>query len=387
MLSYLQLLFGVAWLLVAARAVSAEPQLRVVVMSSNLPVAVEVINWPVDRVERLAKGDAATVAYLQGRFRVHVADEKGNFEPQAIAGRYEVVEGRVRFTPSFPFRPSLDYRADFFPPPPSPIASPAIITLNFKVPPEPPKPPTNVTAIYPSADTLPENQLRFYIHFSAPMAAGEAYRHIKLLKADGTEVKRAFLEIGEELWDGTGQRLTLLFDPGRVKQGLKPREEFGPVLVTGESYRLVIDPAWRDANNQPLAAGFEKRFKAGPMVDSAVDAKHWKIESPAAGSRNVLSVTFDRPLDRALLMRMITVAGSHGKSIEGDISVSNAERQWRFIPEQPWQAGEYALLVDPALEDSAGNNLERAFEIDVFDRVDDRARPTSVRIPFRVSAR
>src|SRR5947208_3044777 len=124
------------------------------------------------------------------------------------------------------------------------------------------------------------------------MAAGNASEHVMLFKANGEIVKRAFLEIGEELWDGTGTRLTLLFDPGRVKMGLKPREEFGPVLEAGKSYRLVIEKGFRDANNQPLVESFEKRFTAGPMIEAAVDAKQWKIESPALGSRQPLTVTF-----------------------------------------------------------------------------------------------
>src|SRR6185369_17474733 len=114
-----------------------------------------------------------------------------------------------------------------------------------------------------------------------------------------------FLEIGEELWDGTGTRLTLLFDPGRVKTGLKPREEFGPVLEAGKGYRLVIDKVFRDANNRPLVQNFEKRFTVGPMIETAVDPQQWKIESPASSMRQPLTIVFPRSLDRALLMRMI----------------------------------------------------------------------------------
>ena len=34
--------------------------------------------------------------------------------------------------------------------------------------------------IYPSMNVLPENQLKFYIHFSSAMARGFAYDHISL---------------------------------------------------------------------------------------------------------------------------------------------------------------------------------------------------------------
>jgi hypothetical protein len=96
--------------------------------------------------------------------------------------------------------------------------------------------------VYPTSSKLPENHLRFYVHFSAPMSRGEAYEHLRLLRKNGEPVYLPFLEIGEELWDKSGMRLTLLFDPGRVKRGLKPREENGPVLEEGEEYTLVIEP-------------------------------------------------------------------------------------------------------------------------------------------------
>jgi hypothetical protein len=219
------------------------------------------------------------------------------------------------------------------------------------------------------------------------MAAGHAYEHVKLLRPDGTPDKRAFLEIGEEMWDRSGQRLTLLFDPGRVKKGLKPREEFGPVLEPGKTYRLVIDKGWRDANDLPLTTGFEKQFTAGPEIEAAIDIKQWILTSPASGSRNSLIVQFPRPLDSALLMRMLTIADSAGKEITGQITLAAEERCWQFRPDQAWAAGDYFLVADTALEDTAGNNIARPFEVDVFERVDDKPGPDFVRIPFSIIAK
>jgi hypothetical protein len=253
--------------------------------------------------------------------------------------------------------------------------------------PKPPRgEPARVTAIYPSAATLPENQLRFYVHFSAPMSRGEAYSRVKLMKADGKVIERAFLEISGELWDSSGQRLTLLFDPGRVKQGLKPREEFGPVLVAGEKYVLAIDQGWHDAEGQPLAAGFEKRFATGLMVETAIEAKQWEITAPAAGSRDPLIVRFQRPLDHALLLRMITLEGPDKKQVAGDIATADDERRWEFRPEQPWATGAYSLIADKTLEDTAGNNLARAFEVDVFETVDKGPTAVFLRIPIVIAA-
>jgi hypothetical protein len=377
----IQILFFAISTIAGQPLFAEEPLLRVVADAENRPVAVEASGWIKDQLLKLSREDPESIKALSALFRVHVLDDKGNPQFPALGGRSEFHEGAIRFTPQFSFQPGMKYEA-FFQWPARALPSTQLFSLKFAIPSPPPTPPTRVTAIYPSAATLPENQLRFYIHFSGAMTTGEAYQHVKLLKANGQEVKRAFLELGEELWDGTGQRLTLLFDPGRVKKGLKPREEFGPVLEPGESYRLVIDKSWKDANGQPLAADFEKEFTAGPAVEAAVDWKEWKIDAPPSGGREPLVIRFPRSLDHALLQRMIGVEGAAGKMIDGAITVTDEERRWQFIPAQPWPAGQLTLVVEKTLEDSAGNNLARPFEVDVFDRVDDKPGPDYVRIPL-----
>jgi hypothetical protein len=362
-----------------------ERQIRIVTDEQNRTIAVETLGWSKDELATLTK--SRNDEYLAQRVRVYVLNDKGQPQLPQLAGRFEIVDQAVRFIPQFPFRPATRYEVNYFPTPRSPLESPAVVKREITIPAQSAAEPTRVTAIYPSAATLPENQLRFYIHFSAPMAAGHAYEHVKLIKPDGTPDKRAFLEIGEEMWDRSGQRLTLLFDPGRVKKGLKPREEFGPVLEPGKTYRLLIGKDWLDANDQPLAAGIEKRFTAGPAIEAALDTKQWKITPPATGSRNSLIVQFPRPLDSALLMRMLTIADSAGKEIAGQIVLAAEERCWQFRPDQPWAAGNYFLVADTALEDTTGNNIARPFEVDVFERVDDKPGPEFVRIPFSIGAK
>jgi hypothetical protein len=81
------------------------------------------------------------------------------------------------------------------------------------------------------------------------------------------------------------------------------------------------------------------------------------------------------------------VGGPDKKSLDGQITLADNERRWEFRPDQPWTAGQYSVVVDKELEDSAGNNLARPFEVDVFDRVDDRPGPEFVRVPFEIRAK
>ena len=41
------------------------------------------------------------------------------------------------------------------------------------------------------------------------------------------------------------------------------------------------------------------------------------------------------------------------------------ERSWRFAPDGAWDVGRYSLIVDPLLEDLAGNSLIRVFDRDL----------------------
>jgi hypothetical protein len=119
-----------------------------------------------------------------------------------------------------------------------------------------------VTAVFPSGDTLPENALRVYVHFSQPMQARDAHRHVRLEQQDGRLVPLAFVEVQHGLWDPRRMRLTLLFHPGRIKRGVAPGEKLGPPLLAGEGYRLVVDAAMCDASGRPLGRDFEWRIQA-----------------------------------------------------------------------------------------------------------------------------
>lgn len=291
-----------------------------------------------------------------------------------LFGEYRREGGALVFEPRFPLKGGMTYRAVYHPGP---------VERTFSVPAPDPGPPAFVREVYPSRDTLPENLLKFYLHFSAPLARGEAYRRVHLLDAAGKKVELPFLELGEELWDPAGTRLTLLFDPGRIKRGLKPREDSGPALEAGKAYALVVDRHWPDAAGRPLKEGYRKGFKAGPPDGTQPDPKRWKVEPPRAGGP--LTVLLDEPLDHAMLGRCIAVVDGRGEAVAGRVEIDREETRWRFHPAGPWRAGRHALVVETILEDQAGNSVERPFEVDVFRPVERKLDSPAVRVPFDVA--
>ncbi len=237
---------------------------------------------------------------------------------------------------------------------------------------------TFVESVYPTGAEIPANQLKFYIQFSARMLSGEAWDHLRLLDAAGKTVELAFLEIDQELWDPDGRRLTVLFDPGRIKRGVLPRDQVGAALEAGKEYTLEIDSAWRDDRRVPLREPFRKTFKVVAEDRTAIDTARWQLAAPAAGSRQPLVIRFGEPLDAALALRLISLP-----SVPGTAHLGSEEREWSYVPTAPWPSARVEVEVDTALEDLAGNKVGRPFDVDTFERITTRAGRGHVRLGFQ----
>jgi hypothetical protein len=188
---------------------------------------------------------------------------------------------------------------------------------------------------------------------------------------------------GEELWDPKFERLTMTFDPGRIKRGLTSNEKIGPPIAEGKRYTLVIDRDWPDANGAPLVEGFRKAFRGGPAQRFPPDTKLWRITAPKVRTSEALVVDFPTPMNYTLLQRMIRVSGAWG-IVTGTVSVAREETQWRFTPQQPWEAGDFQLIVDTAIEDLAGNHIGQPFDIDTFNHITEHITSKTVSLPFAV---
>ncbi len=225
------------------------------------------------------------------------------------------------------------------------------------------KPSTFVEQIFPTGNQLPANQLKFYIHFSAPMLNGEAWQNIQLLDQNNKPVDLAFLEIDQELWDRENRRLTILFDPGRIKRGVTPRDEIGSSLEAGKTYTLQINPAWRDENRIPLLKPCTKTFTVIAEDRAAIDPAKWSLSLPKPNTLAPLAIDFKEPLDAALALRLIRFP------MKGEATLGPNESSLVFTPAKPWKQGQFEIEIDTALEDLAGNKVGRPFDVDTFDPI------------------
>jgi hypothetical protein len=322
-----------------------------------------VANWTADR-EPAGGWESVLSVYADSR----------SADPPALMGSYAVERGSLEFTPRFPLAAGMHYRAVFR------VGGSAQVVADFDGPKLDRTTTARVEHVYPSTNTLPANQLKLYLFFSAPMARGEAWRRIHLIdQQDGKEAELPFLELNQELWDPEYKRLTVLFDPGRIKRGLVPNKEDGPPLMEGHEYTLVIDSDWMDARGVRMAEGFTKKFHVVAADRVPPESKNWRVGAPKAGSREALVVNFGKAMDYALLMRLVDVLG-----VAGSVAVDGEESVWRFTPTQAWKAGQYRVEVGTELEDLSGNRVGRAFDVDTFNKVTEHIEKKTVSLAFRV---
>jgi hypothetical protein len=326
--------------------------------------AFKVVGLPASALQGPTAGWASVFAVYAGT---------GDVPP--LAGSYAIENGALVFRPKYPLAPGPRYRVVF-------RGAGTPIERTFDGPARTVTPSARVERVYPSAGVLPSNQLRVYIYFSAPMSRGEAEQRIHVLDADGTPLRSVFLP-GQELWDPNNRRLTMTFDPGRIKRDLTSNRAMGPPITEGGRYTLVIDREWRDANGVSMIGPFTKPFRGGPPVRQPPDPKTWKIVAPPAGSRDPLVVGFGRPMNYPLLQRMLKIAGPRG-DVAGSVDVGREESEWRFTPTSPWIAGAHRLIVNTSLEDLAGNKIGQPFDIDVFERVTERITSSTTSVPFEI---
>jgi hypothetical protein len=373
----LPLLFALAAL---ASACSSSPgPIQISLTTTESPDArIRVSGLSSSEASSLAAATLDAAAWTE-LLRVTIGDDAA----VAVAGRYSVAGRTIEFAPAFPLDAGRTYHVRFDP---ARLPSPRrgdVVMADLGLPARPATASVRVTKVYPSADEWPENLLRFYVHFSGPMARQTGAGRVHLLDADGHEVTDALLPASVDFWSPDQMRYTVLFDPGRVKRGILPNLEKGRALVSGQTYTIAIDAGWLDAEGRPLAEGHRVTFRAGPARESALSLGDWRISAPASGSRDTLIIATPEPLDHALFGRVVGVA-SPGGPLDGQVDVTRGETEWRFTPTAPWRQVPHEIIVLSALEDPAGNRIGRAFEVLPTDPAANADLPERFTLPLTI---
>lgn len=275
-----------------------------------------------------------------------------------MLGKYERTGNELMFVPRFPLSAGAMYRASL-------RAAGGTTSMDYVMPMLAAKAPPKVVKIYPTADVLPANHLRFYIYFDRPMRGGkELFQHLAILDEKGKEVEEPWLV--DEIWDEANNCLILYIHPGRIKWGVELRELMGPVLYEKRTYALVVRGAWTDLEGNKLGKDTIKKFSTTPEDRVRIELGDWKVTAPAAGTRDAVVLTLSKSVDYRSLQTGLMVTSANDETIAGTITIGKDEKSWRFTPIQPWQPGLHHINVSPDLEDVAGNTPSRPFDMDLL---------------------
>ena len=296
---------------------------------------------------------------------------EGQDEDHGILGQTSSEGHWINFTPVVPFTNGMKYH----------VYNKGNLIATFTVP-ESKEPAPVLSAIYPSADTVPENLLKMYLQFSKPMQQGRSLSYISVLRNNLDTVTNTFLDLQPELWNADGTMLTLWLDPGRIKRDLIPNKELGNPLEAGGSYTMYISGDWKSTDGRKLPKSYSKSLTVSARDENIPVPEQWTLKPPKAGTKDALRVVFHEALDYMLVMEAIQIRDS-GTAVSGTMSTINKELTALFVPDEPWRTGVYHLSIESRLEDLAGNNLNRLFDRNI--ETDSASDKKTVTLSFSVN--
>ncbi len=216
---------------------------------------------------------------------------------------------------------------------------------------------------------------------------GNALEFITVYNTTEDKAESIFLPLETELWNRQHDRLTLWLDPGRIKTNLIPNREQGLPLKKGNVYTITVDKKWKTAEGQELNKTYLKQWRVITPDTLKPDVKNWKVDAPVSNSDKALAIHFNEPLDHELAQESIGIHSSNGKPIPGDWELNKWGTTLRFTPSSSWKKGNYEIVVNPKLEDFAGNNLNRLFDENLGNTSKVVGEQNDYRIDFTIDSK
>jgi len=99
----------------------------------------------------------------------------------------------------------------------------------------------------------------------------------------------------------------------------------------------------------------------------------------------VLSINMKSSLDYSLLNSTLHIVDEKGKTVLGKWKIEKEEKNVSFTPNEQWVNGSYQLQVESRLEDLAGNNINRPFDVDMKANKKQLSQEKVISLPFKVS--
>ena len=186
------------------------------------------------------------------------------------------------------------------------------------------------------------------------------YAKVDLLDQNGKPVDRAILKEIPELWNHDFTQLTIWIEPGRIKRGLGPNIELGPVFQLGEKYSLRISEHFRDENGIEMDQQYVKSFVVGEADRSKLNIDDVLVNY--GPDVDQVRLKFAEPIDISSSISNLIITDVNHDVISGFWQLSEGDMELIFTPHSVFKAGHYQVVLNSVIEDLAGNNFNRNFD-------------------------
>lgn len=300
-------------------------------------------------------GNAVAISFHKAGFQKDYSVKlKGN--SNTMLGNFTMDGQRMVFSPVIPFTEGKYYE----------VFSENELYFEFSIQPLKDRKKPSLLAILPKLDTVPENLLKMYFKFDVPMQQTQpTLDFIQVIDLNTKKEASIFLPLENELWNRDKTQLTLWLDPGRIKKDLIPNKEKGIPIQKGHRYRIKISQNLRSRAGATMIKEYQKEFYVHDRDEQSPDIQKWKLTIPMVGTREALGVEFGESLDPILVDETLKIFDKLGKEVEIGLLTSLRGDNTILIPAINWKKGSYNLVVESRLEDLAGNNLNRLFDVDL----------------------
>ncbi|MFY0604325.1 MAG: hypothetical protein JXQ93_10265 [Flavobacteriaceae bacterium] len=301
---------------------------------------------------------AVSVSFI-GEEAIDYQVVRKSHENIAILGGYSYDNERITFTPVIPFSYQNTYLIKYK------NRVIGTFTVKDKAISKPPK----LVHIHPQIDSVPENLLKMYFVFSKPMQeVKSALDFINVINTNTGKKVSIFLPLQTELWNTNHTELTLWLDPGRIKKDLIPNQELGIPIKEGNTYEIIVSPTWSDTQGNSIGKEYRKKIVVMGRDTKIPSTNMWTLTVPKVNSKEALGISFGEVLDAMLLEKDIHIMDINGQKIEGGFLIMKNAESALYIPKKVWEPGKYSLIIQSALEDLAGNNMNRLFDTDLHKK-------------------
>ncbi len=241
----------------------------------------------------------------------------------------------------------------------------------------------SVEAIYPSASILPSNILKWHIQFSRPINKTNVYEHIQFVDNYGEEISKAILPIENTLTNSKGTLLTLWIEPGRQKRDLIPNQQLGPVFVSGNDYKIIINKELKDQNGVPMLQTSAHKFTIADADRDLINISSWEVLPPVLKTKSSLIINCHESLDYTSALNGVFVIYNN-KKVAGNWEIKDNETKLIFNPLKIWNKGNYIILFNSKIEDLSGNNLNRLFDHKIENNINNSEPKKEFKLEFNI---